>query len=201
PPKATIIVENCLLRGGNGISARLLRFHDVRVGLRSNTFAGYSPGHVYLFPTDPQEVGSYEMEWTANIFATRHHFSINQLMDQDTKPLSALEAEKLVRRWVTLKEKGNVFAPPSGTEFVYWAVNNKGVAGTQSRRTLAGWEQFWDLKDTGSIQAIVRFKNSEALVQKEGLSTEDFRLAKGSPGQGAGPGGKDLGDDVDLDGP
>ena len=33
------------------------------------------------------------------------------------------------------------------------------------------------------------------------LSPGDFRLAKGSPGQGAGPGGKDLGADVDRVGP
>ena len=33
------------------------------------------------------------------------------------------------------------------------------------------------------------------------LTPADFRLDKGSPGQGAGPGGKDLGADVDLVGP
>jgi hypothetical protein len=75
------------------------------------------------------------------------------------------------------------------------------MPGTEPRKSVAAWEHFWGLKETGNIQAKVRFKNSEALTQKEGLTAADFRLVTGSPGQGVLPGGKDVGADVDLVGP
>ena len=44
-------------------------------------------------------------------------------------------------------------------------------------------------------------RRMSALATPGGLTPADFRLAAGSPGKGAGPGGKDLGADVDQVGP
>jgi hypothetical protein len=52
---------------------------------------------------------------------------------------------------------------------------------------------------------VPRFAGGDLLERLEkdplSLTAADFRLEKGSPGQGAGPDGKDLGADVDRVGP
>jgi hypothetical protein len=93
----------------------------------------------------------------------------------------------------------------------------------------AEWDRFWGQPVSGAVAGQARFAggdietrlrgNVHALVREglvwppprdldtrlrgniHALAPADFRLVKGSPGQGAGPGGKDLGADVDLIGP
>jgi hypothetical protein len=70
---------------------------------------------------------------------------------------------------------------------------------------LGEWHQFWGQPASGSVTGAARFAAADLRTRLRGkvqtLTPADFRLAKGSPGQGAGPGGKDLGADVDLVGP
>src|SRR5262249_37944127 len=71
--------------------------------------------------------------------------------------------------------------------------------------TLAEWNALWKLKDTGTELGEARFVGGDLSAKLQAdphqLQAAEFRLAKGSPGQGVLPGGKDLGADVDLVGP
>ncbi len=70
---------------------------------------------------------------------------------------------------------------------------------------LAKWHEFWMITDSKSREAAAVFQNGNRVqlgkFDPMTLSPDDFRLEKGSPGKGAGQGGKDLGADVDLVGP
>src|SRR6202008_4543331 len=69
---------------------------------------------------------------------------------------------------------------------------------------LAEWNQFWGIKDTGSLQGSVRLRgNPKAMVATapETITPDDFRLRPDSAGYQAGKDKKDLGADVDLVGP
>jgi hypothetical protein len=69
------------------------------------------------------------------------------------------------------------------------------------------WCKFWGIPPTKSIQGAARFQGAAAGMTErlrtniQSLTPADFRLIKGSPGQGVSPGGKDLGADVDNVGP
>jgi WD40 repeat protein len=67
------------------------------------------------------------------------------------------------------------------------------------------WKSFWKSDTAPGIAGEPKFVCGDLWSLKAearaNLTARDFRLAKGSPGQGAGPGGKDLGADVDLVGP
>jgi hypothetical protein len=71
--------------------------------------------------------------------------------------------------------------------------------------TLKDWQAVWRMSETKSEEVQPRFQGGDMFdrMRKEpwNLRAADFRLAPGSPGKGAGPGGKDLGADVDLVGP
>jgi hypothetical protein len=64
------------------------------------------------------------------------------------------------------------------------------------------WRKFWGVTTPPPLQGQPVFEGGDVLNKdpKETLPA-GFRLAKDSPGKGAGPGGKDLGADVDLVGP
>ena len=71
--------------------------------------------------------------------------------------------------------------------------------------TLADWQQFWKLERATGSWGRVRFQ-TESLAEKvietpQTVSAADFRLRGDSLGKKAGPGGKDLGADVDRVGP
>jgi hypothetical protein len=69
-------------------------------------------------------------------------------------------------------------------------------------KTLAEWNEYWGQSDTGSIQGVARFQGGEAVHSTpHTLGPDDFRLRADSAGYRAGPGGKDLGPDIDLVGP
>jgi len=70
---------------------------------------------------------------------------------------------------------------------------------------LAAWREFWRTPETGSLEGRVRYKGGNLVAKLEKtphqLTPKDFRLRPDSAGYRAGPGGKDLGADVDLVGP
>lgn len=71
--------------------------------------------------------------------------------------------------------------------------------------TIDEWEDFWGLTNTGSTRAAIKFQSGDILaklaVNRALLLPEDFRLATGSAGKGAGRDGRDVGADIDLVGP
>jgi hypothetical protein len=75
----------------------------------------------------------------------------------------------------------------------------------KTQRPWTEWKQRWGGKDRNVREGKVRYQGGDLLTRAKGvplnLNAEEFRLADGSPGKGAGPDGKDLGADVDLVGP
>ncbi|HYH67555.1 MAG TPA: serine/threonine-protein kinase [Urbifossiella sp.] len=198
PAGAAIVIENCVLKGLLEVGINLHQWRDVRVGLNHNTFAGQAPCLIHLYPNDPQEIGSCEVTWNANIVSSYDVCMVSQQIEKDGQPVSQVEAEKQLRRWLTVKDKRNVFSLLASGAYMTWTVNHQLVPGHRPHTSLAAWEQFWDLKDTGSTHAKVRFKNGQVLAQKDGLTPDNFRLVAGSPGQGILPGGKDVGAEIDF---
>ena len=70
---------------------------------------------------------------------------------------------------------------------------------------IAKWNRFWGQKNTGSVQASIRFQGGDLRTKyqasPEHLSPEDFRLRPDGAGYQAGPNGEDLGANVDFVGP
>jgi hypothetical protein len=67
------------------------------------------------------------------------------------------------------------------------------------------WKKFWKSESVPGIVGEPRFEGGDLLAFKPearaSLTAAAFRLAAGSPGKDKGPGGKDLGADVDRVGP
>jgi hypothetical protein len=82
-----------------------------------------------------------------------------------------------------------------------WIETDKVGGVRNSLPGLKDWEQFWDLKDAGSIQTQVRFKKDFHRNYKGDPIPDDFRLAGDSPGIGVAKRGRDLGADMDQVGP
>src|SRR5262249_33458852 len=76
---------------------------------------------------------------------------------------------------------------------------------TQERKRLEDWNKYWPEPETGSAQGQAGWTRADVLTRlrdaPDQLRAEQFRLAPGSPGKGAGEGGRDLGADVDQVGP
>jgi hypothetical protein len=67
------------------------------------------------------------------------------------------------------------------------------------------WKAFWKTDSVPGLVGELKFQGGDLLSlepeARASLAATDFRLATGSPGKGKGPGGKDLGADVDKVGP
>jgi hypothetical protein len=112
------------------------------------------------------------VETLANVFDLG---SLLVLFSFDEKEIVLfLEGEASVKQFASWSGKGNLFC-----------IRDSFLNG----KTLSDWEQFWGTENTGS-------QESNTIPYQK-----DFRLADGSPGKGAGPGGKDIGADMDLVGP
>jgi hypothetical protein len=204
--KARFTVENCLIAGDGGgiLAGEIQDWADVRIGVRHSSFSqtSYLPLHLSFSPKPEilkRQAASGQVELSSNVVVGAPLFC-TQVVDKDVKPLAALEFEDQLRRLLTFHDEQNLYAVQPGGEFV-WLELTKGGGTRGSLKTLAEWEQFWDLKNTGSIQGQVRFKKDIPRNYKGDPIQDDFRLADDSPGKGVGKGGKDLGADVDLVGP
>ena len=119
------------------------------------------------------------------------------------KSLSLEKAAPLLPKLLSFQDDQNLYALTDKTKFLL--VNRQGENGVRSFETLAEWHQFWGIAKSTSQVGTPVYQGGDvlakALIAPNRLTLADFRLAAGSPGKGAGPGGKDLGADVDLVGP
>jgi hypothetical protein len=117
-------------------------------------------------------------------------------------PLS--EQRAVLPKVLAWHEQGNVHGP-LGKDFLgVW----NAAAPDKAHGSLPGvaeWNQFWGLQETGAVPGPLRLKGGDLLARlataPETITPDDFRLLPDSTGKGAGPGGRDLGPDVDLVGP
>jgi serine/threonine protein kinase/WD40 repeat protein len=103
-------------------------------------------------------------------------------------------------RWV---DKDNVYGG-NGPFITFFNEMGKELPYAAEMTSLLSWQRFWKLMPEGSFQVPIQY-SGKSLDQRlvagkipvEAIHPADFRLARGSPG----PGGKDLGADVDRVGP
>ena len=125
------------------------------------------------------------------------------LFAKEARDLPAADAELYLRSRLNWQEHHNVFAEK--VSMLKHNLRGQRFNPTQDSWSLADWNKFWKLTDTGSITGVLRYQGGDlaakATFNIEQLKPEDFRLAPGSAGKGAGTDGRDLGADVDLVGP
>src|SRR5262249_15223722 len=123
---------------------------------------------------------------------------------QDDKALSPAEMEALLQRLVDWKDENNLYSQTGG-DLLLLSLNHQPIPQARARKSLADWNEFWQLTGTGSRQGLMQRKGGDIWATMartpERVSPDDFRLVRGSAGQGQGAGGRDLGADVDLVGP
>jgi serine/threonine protein kinase len=121
--------------------------------------------------------------------------------------LTRAEAQAFLRRLITWSEGHNAVSDASApmTYYGYWGDPAPRATLLRDGPTPADWQQFWKLeRATGSWGRI--YFQTESLSEKvieapQTVSAPDFRLRGDSLGKKAGPGGKDLGADLDRIGP
>jgi serine/threonine protein kinase len=183
---------------------------DATLRMRHNTFALHDVLTVFaplvtrpaVGPSKPPYV---HIQASENILApTEFVLTFCQGTDDAAippEPVSGAEAEAALPGLVDWHEHRNGYGTPPS--WIVYTAN-----GFHARRTsVADWERFWGLKDTGSLQGPIfaqcgRLPSLDAEVPLDRLcDPTSFRLADDSVGKGAGEGGRDLGADVDLVGP
>jgi hypothetical protein len=155
-------------------------------------------------PRGEQAAGTAPLHLSHNIVSgpggiLRVNFSSDS--PADSPPMPA-ELERWPRERFAWHEEQNLYS--TGTPLVLLSQGRMWtpVEPTQPVTTLAEWNQFWGQSDTGSMQGAVRFQGGDAVYSAPyTLGPDDFRLRSDSAGYRAGPGGKDLGPDIDLVGP
>jgi serine/threonine protein kinase len=110
--------------------------------------------------------------------------------------------------FMSWEDRGNLHG--SGAYLTFYNSSGKLLSYANPLNTLAAWQNFWKLKpeSSGSLQAPIVFagQNLDQRLEMnksvaESIQPADFRLAEGCKGKGVGPGGKDLGADVERIGP
>jgi hypothetical protein len=155
-------------------------------------------------PKGPLGDPPLRLELTDNVIAADGRFlSVFPLNQQQAvnspgqRTLPPAEAEALFRQLVAWRERRNVYTEPA--TFLRLYSRDGELTPTRPRTTLADWEEFRGLKDTGSVQGPIRFRTNVA--PGAGTAPDDLRLRPDSKGYRAGDGGRDLGADIDLVGP
>ena len=201
-------IENCVSAlGGFLFSPADPDARNAFVGIRANTLVGNCLNFTVRSKPNPPEVGDappVRLEISENVAkwdpSVLGFLFFHQAEFKET--LSADQAQAILPRLVRLDEKRNVYQ--TGESLLRLGADWQYLPGKRGR-DLADWNRFWGQKDTGSLAGNIRFQGGDlmarALSHPEGLTAEDFRLRADSAGYRAGPGGKDLGANIDLVGP
>jgi len=217
PPRGgQILVHNSLLVGGDHGLAIWYEYpdlHDITIRLADNTFAPRKALSLILSRTpDPISADRkksrkpFRVEALANVFDEQDAFlqieQPSELLAQ-AKAFQPAEIEALVPRLFDWYERHNHY--PAAGELLGLSVRAQLLQPTRPISVLPQWKQFWGLTKIDAQQGRVRYQTSDVLsrivVADKEITPRDFRLAAGSPGKGARPGGRDPGIDPDLVGP
>jgi serine/threonine protein kinase len=211
-----ILANNVMLGGGHGVAFHYRQpdLADVAIELTRNTWVVQIPMGLFLdalpAPLAPGPAAPPKpIQLTASGNLLDGHRPVMEVFQSAeflsrAGPLDASNTQALLGRLVTWSEQNNVY--PEAVGLLGYYVAGTGIPkALPAGKSLADWNSFWDVKDTAAVRGDIRYRGgdlrSRSLTQLEQATAEDFRLADGSPGKGAGPGGKDLGADVELVGP
>jgi serine/threonine protein kinase len=209
PLRGEFVMENCVAVATWGcleVSQADAELRNVRVRTRRNTFLGRCvlpyyihgpPGDFIKKRPDPQ-VPELHLEIVENVIDGEW---ARWYIAEDRKYLPLAEYPELLPSLLTLTDERNVYSPATKPWFLRVDSFERKV--TIPIANLAGWNKLWKIAKPTSLAGDVRFAGGD--LRKKGqeglLVPADFRLVKGSPGQGVLPGGKDLGADPDTVGP
>jgi serine/threonine protein kinase len=209
--EARIDIQNCILVGGlypifdAGIDATLQ--------LSGNTVLRADRNHGLINPElrdtfqrvlDTAPSNRLQIVASSNILDWSTAALQFQLRSKPEAPSDVTEVEGLLPRSIHWRGERNVFR--AGHQFLDFSIGwKKTVRKAERGRNLEGWNRFWGLAGTGSLEGTILYQDVSARVKAlrnpEQLTPDDFRLRPDSAGYQAGPDGKDLGADVDLVGP
>jgi hypothetical protein len=205
-----LVLENSILAGGH----EGLRFHPrkttrkVQATLRGNTFTSTVPVSVWYVEKEPpvendRATPALNLEVARNILDGPNSLHLEQRYSVSDPPLDAGQAEALLTRMVRWHDRANLYPPRRN--MVTYAVNRKWLESPRPITSLDEWKQLWNMAALDSLQQKVAFLGGDIAARlakdPERITAADFRLSAFSPGKKAGPGGRDLGADLDLVGP
>lgn len=202
-------VTNCLLVGHNNFLDDEIAIHPAfRITRNTLVTTGMPTAFLYILYVKMSQVPRLPTE-RLRIFASENVIDsegevFDLLQPEGFLPLlDTAEAEAWLLRRVEWREERNLYH--TGNPLLGMVNTVHPGAETTRGHTLAEWDRYWGLHETGSTQAVIRFHGGDlrerARIDPEQLTPEDFRLRPDSAGYRAGPDGKDLGADVDLVGP
>jgi serine/threonine protein kinase/WD40 repeat protein len=211
PSGGRIYVENCTVSPTGFwlmLNPDFLKGKDFDIRLARNTWVVGAFAEFRLVADKPEPVAGpnrnpvlWEMEDNIIDF-TDYYMQTRRFVAGTPTPQSS---EEMLQRWVTLKERNNVYG--QGTHWMQHVArqNKEEVKLGGQMKTLADWRRFWKMTDNDYRQgkALYLVGNLHAKLKKrpDSIEAEDFRLHPDSPGWRAGPDRRDLGADVDLVGP
>jgi anti-sigma factor RsiW len=117
------------------------------------------------------------------------------------KSVSLEKAVALLPKLVSVRDQQNLYAGAGEHGFIS-ANQERAPSPIRRLNSLAEWNKFWNIARPTSQVGTPVYQGGDVFAKTpDQLTPADFRLAPGSPGKGAGPGGKDVGADVDRVGP
>lgn len=206
PPCRSLTIENCVHLGRFVLSCGFgddPRDEPVVVRLMRNTVVStdtpaiHTSGAAELFRT-PGNGPRARLETAGNIFDVHRVLQFNQ----GELNLEPRELEGFLRRVLIWQDRDNLIRPREG--LMLWSTGDKALP-PFGPRDVAEWKTYWNEQDASIREGAVRYDGGNLLFRMatdlENIAPADFRLRPDSAGYRAGPGGKDLGADVDLVGP
>jgi hypothetical protein len=170
--------------------------NGVTVELTDNTILAGTPLTLLLGIVPGQAEAPFRMEASRNILqGARQAFALYVANEAAEKKIKGNKAEVL-KKLVRWQGQENVYGNKG--DFLY-------LGEGAPVRSLQDWKQFWGSAEEKSQRELPAFEGEDLLKLAAGdperIEANHFRLKAGSPGKGAGPGGKDIGADADLVGP
>jgi hypothetical protein len=171
------------------------------VAIRDSTLVGrgntlvFGMNEVLKAPEQP----SLEYELTRSVLHAGSSLALLFCAEAERKnPRKALD---YVQKAIAWKEERPVYSC-SGPYLTFFT---KPGARESLVSAFADWHKFRGVYPTNALEGACRFEggrlDERVKVAPQSLEPRDFRLLEGSAGKGAGPGGRDLGADVDAIGP
>jgi hypothetical protein len=205
--RARIAIENCWLGGkwALGIFQFDKPSREAEVELTDNTLVTDSNLWGHRFNQNPVEFAkedfrSVRFKVVGNVFQSRREFGVVEYGGAD-KPNRPAAVADWYRDHITWETSDNLFAIKGD----FLAFHQGGKSQELTWKTSKDWQAFWKGEKDLGMEGTPRFAAGNLLERLEkdplSLTPADFRLQKGSPGQGAVPDGKDLGADMDRIGP
>lgn len=208
PPRGQMTVENCVIAAPNSaLIVRQIGFDSGGSSVRidRNTILAGAPFNIVFHETAVARnpaVRPTQVDATDNLFNAQYIAFFHQ-HSKERQPLEIKTGQARLRELLAWRDQRNLYWRNDG--YLWIQSDPLPLQTVKGPKSLADWHALWEAKETGSLEGRPRYQsarlNALDFSRPEDLRAEDFRLQSGSPGQGAGEAGRDLGATVELVGP